>query len=164
MIGKRFNRLVVLKDSGIRTKEQSKKWECLCNCGVTTLVVTRDLNSGNTQSCGCLQREKAKEIYSKCNITHGHSGKRTPTYRSWESLKQRCLNSNATKFNIYGGRGIMVCERWMIFENFLADMKERPEGTTIDRIDPDGHYELSNCRWATHLEQRHNRRCDHGKM
>lgn len=92
--------------------------------------------------------------------THGHSsrGARTPTYYSWRAMRARCKYACVRDYRLYGGRGIRVCERWEDFVNFLADMGERPEGATLDRIDGDSNYEPSNCRWATPLEQRHNRR------
>ncbi len=83
-------------------------------------------------------------MYKHGNTKHGLEG--TPTYNSWRSMKQRCLNSNSPDYNHYGGRGIMICERWMVFENFLADMGERPKGMTLDREDNDGHYKPSNCK------------------
>lgn len=88
--------------------------------------------------------------------THGMSD--TATYRSWGSMIQRCCNPNNPRYPEWGGRGIKVCERWLSFENFLADMGERPEGLTLDRIDNEGHYEPGNCRWSTHREQRMNQR------
>lgn len=94
-------------------------------------------------------------------MKHGHNTDRlgrSPTYTSWAKMRGRCNNPNDTNFHHYGGRGITVCERWADFTNFLADMGERPEGTSIDRIDVDGNYEPSNCRWATQLEQVRNMR------
>jgi hypothetical protein len=87
-----------------------------------------------------------------------HGWSTTPTYNSWRSMRHRCDNESNVGYAQYGGRGISYCERWALFENFLADMGERPEGKTLDRIDPDGNYEPSNCRWATVSEQIWSRR------
>lgn len=90
---------------------------------------------------------------------HGHGGRnRTPTYYSWSAMVKRCTNPAAKDYPDYGGRGITVCERWRAFPAFLADMGERPTKTSLDRIDVNGNYEPGNCRWATAIEQRANRR------
>ena len=88
--------------------------------------------------------------------SHGMSN--TPTYRSWAHMLDRCRNPKNDSWDYYGGRGITVCEEWTDFAQFLADMGERPEGTSIDRIDVDGNYEPGNCRWADHTTQINNRR------
>ncbi|MDE1476488.1 hypothetical protein KKJ06_21460 [Xenorhabdus bovienii] len=104
--------------------------------------------TGNTRSCGCLKSR------------HGHAKQRnhTPEYISWERAKRRCLDKNDVYYHLYGGRGITFCEHWLIFENFLKDMGERPDGHTLDRIDNSRGYEPNNCRWATVKEQSRNRR------
>jgi len=89
-----------------------------------------------------------------------HTGS-SPTYKSWHMMKQRCLNPNYTQYKDYGGRGVTVCDRWLLFDNFLKDMGARPEGTTLDRKDHTGGYTPENCRWSTHKEQQRNRRTNH---
>ncbi len=131
-------------------------WNCECSCGNKKSVRADALNGGGATSCGCW----LKELGSKIHKTHGHhkNGKPSPTYKSWQSMKQRCDNPKSTGFEYYGGRGIKVCERWNKFNNFLEDMGERPEGLTLDRKDVDGNYELPNCKWASDAEQGANRR------
>ena len=89
---------------------------------------------------------------------HGHAkgGKTTPTYKSWVAMKRRCYSLRDKRYLHYGAKGITVCERWHLFENFLADMGERPEGKTLDRKENDKGYYLENCRWATSFEQNNN--------
>lgn len=98
-----------------------------------------------------------------CRLTHGHNrfGKRSPEYRSWANMKTRCTNPNLAQWKDYGGRGINFCKRWEDFQLFLEDMGCRPEGTTLDRINPNGNYEPGNCKWSTRAEQNNNRRDNH---
>lgn len=94
------------------------------------------------------------------NNTHGHTTHNgsSPTYKSWHMMKQRCNNPNYSQYKDYGGRGVRVCDRWLRFENFLADMGVRPDGMTLDRKDMNGDYEPSNCCWSTKKQQQRNRR------
>ncbi|MFA5252819.1 MAG: hypothetical protein WC454_09595 [Phycisphaerae bacterium] len=104
--------------------------------------------------------EKTRLVTAEKNRIHDHAhrGSQTPTYQCWAAMLRRCRNKNTKDYPGYGGRGISVCERWLKYENFLADMGERPLGLTLDRINNDGNYEVNNCRWATHKEQAQNRR------
>lgn len=160
LTGMIFGRLTVIGYS--RTDKNRKAiWRCRCECGERPAVAAYKLTSGHTKSCGCLQREAGDANLAKGhaeNFIHGRVG--TPTYKSWDAAKQRCFNRNDDHYPAYGGRGITMCERWRSsFLNFLADMGERPEGTTLDRYpDNDGNYEPGNCRWATMKQQSNNRR------
>lgn len=158
--GQRFGRLSVIRQEGWlpNGKDRTRGWLCVCDCGRETVTTSTRLKSGATTSCGCFVVEAARATRKLLGgpVRHGHS--HSPTYRSWYAMRQRCENRKNKRFEIYGGRGISVCERWKLFDNFLEDMGARPEGKTLDRIDCDGNYEPANCRWATASEQMKNRR------
>ena len=148
-VGMRFGRLRVVAAGPLRKGHYY--WECVCDCGGVITTSYSNLTRGQTSSCGCLQKERA----SATHRIHGMTG--TPTHNTWSSMIQRCINPNLKEFKYWGGRGIKVCERWQVFENFLADVGERPAGKTLDRYpDKNGHYEPGNVRWATPAEQSQN--------
>lgn len=150
----RYGRLVVLRrfESGPASGGKRVRWICACDCGAETVVTGHALQRGETKSCGCYQRESTGDRHRK------HGASRSPTHNSWRAMKARCLDPANEKYPAYGGSGVRVCSRWMEYENFAADMGDRPPKTTLDRIDPSGDYQPSNCRWASAKTQSENRR------
>lgn len=139
--GDRFGKWILVNYAG------KGRWTSICDCGNTKDVFIDHLVRGNSTMC--------RECYAKKQRTSAYIN--MPLYRTWSSMRQRCFNKNNDRYNQYGGRGITVCKDWEVFDVFLADMGQRPEGTSIDRIDVDGDYNKENCRWATPKEQMRNR-------
>lgn len=149
-IGDEFGRLKVLENKGII--KGTVHFLCECTCGTIKLIRGNSLQSNNTKSCGCLQ----KEVLLLSNTKHGMCG--TSTYNSWSSMIARCSNPKINNYQRYGDRGIRVCPEWFNFKQFFLDMGERPENTSIERVNVNGNYEPSNCIWASRTAQARNRR------
>lgn len=161
LAGKKINRLLIIKEVG-KDQRGGILWECICDCENKVIVRSDSISNGHAKSCGCIQKEKAKNGCIKRLTTHGQAN--TPEYNVWSHLKSRCLNKSDRAYKNYGGRGIKVCSRWLKFENFIKDIGNRPnKSLTVERINNDGNYEPSNCKWATRTEQalntRRNKKC-----
>ncbi len=155
----RFERLLVLAPAH-SCPRKGMYWTCLCDCGAECVVLGQMLRNGHTKSCGCYGKDLRSVGTALASMKHGHRvrGATTPTWQSWWSATRRCTDPTFKSYADYGGRGITICNRWYEFTAFLEDMGERPARTTLDRKEVNGNYEPGNCRWATYLEQRANRR------
>ena len=138
LTGRKFGRLAVTGEAPMRvfpSGSRKRQWHCACECGATLMVLTGSLTKANgTQSCGCLQRERA----SQANVTHGATMglQQDPIYRIWRAMLTRCYNPNFKQYRDWGGRGITVCDKWRHdYAAFYADMGARPKGYMLDRID-----------------------------
>ena len=154
LTGQKFNRWTVIERAE-NDKRGQAQWKCVCDCGNVSIVGGKDLRLNKSKSCGCLQKETASQVAK----THGKS--KTRLYRIWNVMRQRCKNPKVPEYKRYGGRGISVCCQW---ENSFLDFYDwaihhgYSDSLSIDRINVNGNYEPSNCRWATAIEQARNKR------
>lgn len=168
-IGKRFGRLTVISLNEEKIKEEKRKnnktriyYNCLCDCGNTTIAEKGKLKNGNTKSCGCLHHD----VVSKMLTTHGDSrnGKNKRLYSIYKNMKNRCYNKNGQDYNYYGGKGVIICDEWMNdyinFKNWSLS-NGYSDNLTIDRINVNGNYEPSNCRWVDMKTQMNNTTQNH---
>lgn len=163
LVGQRFGKLTVLAPARRYAGNTNNRWKVRCDCGTVKTVFGMDLRAGRTRSCGC-GTDEAFANRSRAHVRHGHSkrvgSKASRTYNTWVDMLRRCDPERAREeeYRYYAARGITVCKRWLKFENFLADMGKRPKNKALDRKNNDGNYTQSNCRWATHHQQRMNQR------
>lgn len=153
--GTRFSRWIVIGET-FSDKKGNSRVLCRCECGTTRDVSCNLLVKGGSLSCGCYQRQVVSEICKVIRRTHGKTGSRV--YGKWVSMLTRCYNPAEKCYPNYGGRGITVCDEWRDFKNFYTDMGDPGDGMSLDRIDPNGNYEPSNCRWLSMSAQARNKR------
>jgi hypothetical protein len=145
LTGRRIGRLRVVRRApdAISPSASRRMWVCVCDCGTELVIGGTQLLNGQTHSCGCLRREVSRNR----SLRHGQS--KSKVYQVWRNMRSRCLRPTHRHYLQNGGRGIKVCERWHVFENFLADMGERPSPRmVILRRDPDGDFTPDNCYWG----------------
>lgn len=162
LTGKRFGRLTVKSVCG-KSTDRHYLWHCVCDCGNEVVVPSNGLTCGHTQSCGCLKRDKTSDAKTK----HGASGNHRHIerlYHVWISMRARCNNPNNKDFKYYGGKGVFVCDEWNDYSEFKRwaenngyDKNAKHGDCTIDRINPNGNYEPSNCRWVNMATQNNNK-------
>ena len=152
LIGQKFGRLTVVEFAGV--KKNGARWKCVCDCGLTVIATGANLRNGNTKSCGCLRREMVAEMGHK-NRKHGEGhGNYTRLYSIWCGMRQRCNRPTHHAYDLYGGKGVKVCDEWNDYAVFKewAMANGYADDLSIDRIDPDKGYEPENCRWITPSE------------